>query len=140
MGPMEAMTIGIAVVTFGPVSVLSDFQTPDLFQPTTLPTTGDTPMGAAILQGLEMLRRRKDTYKVNGIDYYRPWVFLITDGGPTDSWQQAAQAVNARWPELGSAFSHDVRAVRSVCASAISGNSGVRAISNFSSATTVSPL
>ena len=51
--------VEVAVVTFGPVSVLAEFQTPDLFNPDHLSTTGDTPMGSAIERGLEMLRQRK---------------------------------------------------------------------------------
>ncbi len=45
---------------------------------------GLTPMGNALLKAIETVERRKQQYKDQGINYYRPWIWLITDGYPTD--------------------------------------------------------
>lgn len=90
---LAAKRVEIGVLGFGPVQMISDFTTADYFVPPNLSVTGDTPMGAAITQGLEAVRQRKEVYRSNGVAYYRPWIFLITDGGPTNSWQQAAAMV-----------------------------------------------
>ena len=84
----------LAIVTFGgTVNVAQDFVTAEHFQPPHLNATGGTPMGQAIVTGLDMIASRKNVYRANGISYYRPWVFLITDGGPTDEWEPAAAMV-----------------------------------------------
>jgi uncharacterized protein YegL len=83
----------IAIVTFGGmVTTIQEFVTAQNFQPPRLQASGGTPMGEAIMQGLGMIAQRKATYRTNGVSFYRPWVFLITDGGPdpNDPWQTAA--------------------------------------------------
>ena len=101
---LAAKRVEVGLVTFGPVTVVNDFTGVQSWIAPELRDQGDTPMGRAIEEGLNMLRERKNSYRQNGISYYRPWVFLITDGGPTDSWQNAAQAVKSGEAEKAFSF------------------------------------
>ena len=90
---LAAKRVEVAIVTFGPVKVETEFTTVQNFYAPTLSVAGDTPMGAAIETAINLLAERKSAYKTAKVGYYRPWIFLITDGGPTDSTVRAAQLV-----------------------------------------------
>jgi uncharacterized protein YegL len=89
-----SLSVEVALITFGPVKLVQDFVTIDQFNPPTLVADGVTPMGEAIEYALDLLTTRKAVYQENGIQYYRPWIFMITDGAPTDPWQDAAARIH----------------------------------------------
>ena len=90
---LASKRVEVAVVTFGPVRTAVEFTTAEQFFPPALVAVGDTPMGEALETAVRMVADRKATYRANGISFYRPWIFLITDGAPTDAWQAAAARV-----------------------------------------------
>ena len=86
--PYALETAFLSIVTFGnqaqqvmPLTELTEFQVP------TLQASGSTPLGAA----LELVARlidtevRKTTSEMKGD--WKPLVFIMTDGEPTDDWQ-----------------------------------------------------
>lgn len=85
-----------AIVTFDDrANLVCDFGTSDTFAPPVLEAGGTTALASGLALALDQLQLRKQTYKDNGIAYYRPWVFLITDGAPTDPAEQI-ESVRAR--------------------------------------------
>jgi uncharacterized protein YegL len=93
---LAAMRVEIAIIAFGhTVDVKQDFVTAYQFTPPVLSAGGPTPMGRAINLALDKLEEQKQIYKSAGVSYYRPWIFLITDGEPTDEWHASATRIQA---------------------------------------------
>jgi len=97
--------VEVAIITFASsVEVVQEFVTADQFEAPTLKAQGTTAMGEAIEKALEIISTRKKVYKENGVEYYRPWVFMITDGAPTDEVEEGSQKIKWEEEKKGVAF------------------------------------
>lgn len=63
---------------------------------------GNTAIGEGVNLALDLLEKRKEEYKEKGVDYYQPWLVLMTDGEPNGDqaalWRaidRTREAVNA---------------------------------------------
>jgi uncharacterized protein YegL len=86
----------ITVITFGGTArVEIPFTEGRDLQSRELTASGGTPMGAALDLALDHLEQQKQAYRTAGLEYYRPWMFVLTDGAPTDGrvFSQAAARV-----------------------------------------------
>jgi uncharacterized protein YegL len=90
----------IAVITFGSMArVEIPFTEGRDMHPRRFAANGSTPMGAALGLALDQLAQQKQAYKDAGLEYYRPWLFVLTDGEPTDGPVFTAAAQRVRQAE-----------------------------------------
>jgi len=82
---MTRFSADVAILTFGgEVRKVLDFGNMEKMEIPAFSASGATPMGEAVLEALSMLEDRKKQYQDNGVEYWQPWLVLMTDGEPTD--------------------------------------------------------
>ncbi|NLI00528.1 MAG: VWA domain-containing protein [Chthonomonadales bacterium] len=96
--PLARKRTEVTVITFGgQPQVVIPFTEGRSLEPRSFAADGLTPLGGALEMALDELGAQKAEYKRLGLRYYRPWLFVITDGSPTDDdvFPRAADRVRA---------------------------------------------
>lgn len=85
----------ICVIQFNDTaSCLADFGSIEAQEVPKLRAEGNTHMGEAINMALDLLDKRKQEYKNNGVDYYQPWLVVLTDGEDNGSSADLNRAIS----------------------------------------------
>lgn len=90
----DSLALGRAEVCV--ISFNSNVQTEMGFRPATnyqapsLSANGLTSLNEAIEAALDAIESRKAEYIAEGVSWYRPWLFVLTDGAPTDTERENA--------------------------------------------------
>lgn len=59
-----------------------------------LTAQGMTAMGEGVNLALDLLEQRKAEYQDKGVDYYQPWLVLMTDGQPNSNPEELERAID----------------------------------------------
>lgn len=85
----------ICLITFGEnAKLVSDFETVDRRGKLQFVPYGKTYLGEAVNLALDRLEARKQEYKDKGVDYFQPWLVIITDGEANGSALQLETAIS----------------------------------------------
>ena len=85
--------VEVALLSFGTEARIErDFATVSAGSRTKMAARGATNMHLAIHQGCDLLEERKERYRLNGVPYFRPIMVLFSDGLPTGSQSETAEA------------------------------------------------
>lgn len=86
--------VDVAIVAFDDEPRIElDFTPICQMEPVRLTAGGCTAMGAAINKAIDMVKERNRFYVTLGTQCYQPWIFMITDGHPTDDITEAAERI-----------------------------------------------
>jgi uncharacterized protein YegL len=91
---LACLRVEVALVSFSDTPhVEVDFVPPDQFFPPPLTAEGTTNLGLALNTGLDLLKKRLESYRSAGLACYKPWLVLITDAKASDDVGEAARRV-----------------------------------------------
>jgi len=77
-------SVELSIVVFqSDATVILNFANIDRQRIPSLSANGSTSMGKGVNLALDILEERKKEYSDKGVDYYQPWMVLMTDGYPT---------------------------------------------------------
>lgn len=89
---VAAMSAEVAIVTFGQKArVLLGFENIERQKVPVLKARGETIMGGAVTMALNLMESRKQEFRRAGVDYYQPWMVLMTDGRPGDNIESSVE-------------------------------------------------
>lgn len=93
--PKASKICDLCIITMGDsVRVVSRYTTVDRIHFGHFAAAGGTPLGTAMTEAVRLLTERRQYYRDNDIEHYKPILMVMTDGDPTDDISYISRTVS----------------------------------------------